>query len=247
MKDQHYAPLSEEYLHAFLDGELAAHERELALRRLEEDDEFKRQVCELRGLKERVKGAYADPPPMPARRHAGRAGAGASFLGQALAAGVLLVLGLAGGWLAHDLNGGAPAYDRLAGLPEGYRPVALADKVDADRIVLHLDNNDPARLAAALDLAERLLERRGQRGQVKIVVNSYGLNLLRRETSPYRERIGSLAARHGNLEFVACGQSVARLRRDGVVVELLPQARVASSAINEILQRMQQGWVYVKV
>jgi uncharacterized protein len=40
---------------------------------------------------------------------------------------------------------------------------------------------------------------------------------------------------------------VARLKRDGVKVELLPVAYTASSAINEIMTRMGQGWVYVKV
>jgi intracellular sulfur oxidation DsrE/DsrF family protein len=113
--------------------------------------------------------------------------------------------------------------------------------------VLHLDNNDPGRLVAVLDLAEKLLAQRGDRGRVKIVVNSYGLNLLRQETSPYRERIRSMAASHRNLAFVACGQTIARLSREGVVVDLLPQVQVAQSAIGEILDSLQQGWVYVKV
>jgi intracellular sulfur oxidation DsrE/DsrF family protein len=237
-------PISEEYLHAFLDGELAADEREHALRLLEEDAEFKAKMCELRSLKERVKGAYADLPPASARP-------GTRFLSpswrQALVASVMLVVGLAGGWLAHDGSVNEPVYDRIAGLPDGYRSVALAGKVDPDKVVLHLDSNDPMRLNAVLDLAERFLAQRGDRGQVKIVVNNYGLNLLRQETSPHRDRIGAMASRHRNLEFVACGQSIARLSREGVVVDMLPQVHVVKSAISEILERMQQGWVYVKV
>lgn len=237
-------PVSDEYLNAFLDGELAADERERALHRLEQDDGFKSKVCELRSLKERVRGAYADLPPAPARR--GVNGLSSAWR-QALAAGVLLCLGLAGGWLAHGGSVQEPVYDRLAGLPDNYRPVALAGKVDTDKIVLHLDSNDPERLGAVLDLAEKLLAKRGERGQVKIVVNSYGLNLLRQETSPYSDRIGRMAASHRNLAFVACGQTIARLSREGVVVDLLPQVQVANSAIGEILDSMQRGWVYVKV
>lgn len=237
-------PVSDEYLNAFLDGELAADEREQALRRLEGDEAFKARVCELRSLKERVKGAYADLPAMTPRR---KGGGFSPAWRQALAAGVMLALGLAGGWLAREQTQPGPAYDRLAGLPAGYQPVALGTKVDPDKVVLHLDSNDPARVVAALDLAERLLARRGDRGRVELLVNSHGLNLLRQETSLYRDRIGVLAVRHPNLAFVACGQTIARLRHDGVAVELLPQARVARSAIGEILDRMQQGWVYVKV
>lgn len=244
MNESMNEPVSDEYLNAFLDGELAADERERAMQRLEQDGDFKNKVCELRSLKERVKGAYAELPAVPARRGVS---AFSSIWPRALAAGVLLALGLAGGWVAHDGIMKAPVYDRLAGLPDSYRPVALAGKVDTDKIVLHLDSNDPSRLGAVLDLAEKLLAERGDRGQVKIVVNSYGLNLLRQETSPYRERIGSMAASHHNLAFVACGQTIARLSREGVVVDLLPQAQVANSAIGEILENMQRGWVYVKV
>jgi intracellular sulfur oxidation DsrE/DsrF family protein len=241
-------PVSDEYLHAFLDGELAAGEREQALGRLERDEDFKRRLCEARGLKEQVKGAYAELASAPQRRGFRLwAGSMASTGRQALAAGILLALGVAGGWLAHDAADQAPAFERLAGLPEGYRPMALTGRVDPDRVVLHLDDSDPARLGAALDLAESLLARRGEGGRVKLVVNSYGLNLLRQEISPYQARIGGMAARHPNLEFIACGQTIARLNREGVVVDLLPQARVANSAIGEILERMQQGWVYVKI
>lgn len=238
--------LSDEYLNAFLDGELAADEGERALQRLEDDAEFKHRVCEARSLKERVKSAYADLPPKPSRRGAFLSPVSPLWR-QALAAGVWLALGVTGGWMAHDGSAKAPAYDRLAGLPDGYRPVVLAGQVDTDKIVLHLDNNDPGRLVAVLDLAEKLLAQRGDRGRVKIVVNSYGLNLLRQETSPYRERIRSMAASHRNLAFVACGQTIARLSREGVVVDLLPQVQVAQSAIGEILDSLQQGWVYVKV
>lgn len=242
------SPVSDEYLHAFLDGELAADEREQALLRLEQDGDFKQRLCEARSLKERVKGAYADLPSPSGRR--GLRALSRDYVSsgrQALAAGLLLALGVAGGWLAHDGSTRAPIYDRIVGLPDGYRSVALAGKVDPDKIVLHLDSSDPARFGAVLDLAEKLLVKRGDRGQVKVVVNSYGVNLLRQETSLYKDRIGQMAGRHPNLEFIACGQTIARLNREGVVVDLLPQARVANSAIGEILDRMQQGWVYVKV
>jgi len=235
-------PLSQEYLNAFVDGELTAGELEEAMTRLESDPEFKSAVCERRVMKELVRGAYAD---LPARR---------APLGfrcppawrQALVAGLFLCLGLGGGWLAHGWS--APErMERLAGLPEGYTPVSLASRVDPDKIVLHLDSSDPARLGATLDLAERLIAPRGARAQVEIVVNNNGLGLLRQDVSPYRERIERLAHRHANLAFLACGQTLARLKREGVDVVLVPEAGVASSAINEILTRMGQGWVYVKV
>lgn len=233
---------SQEQLYAFIDGELAAGEREEALARLKEDPAFKAAVCDAHVMKELVRGAYADL----SAEHQGVAAACGLTWRRALVACLLLCLGLGGGWFAHGLAvpGGVAG---LSGLPDGYTPVALSERVDAGKVVLHLDSGDPARFAAALDLAGRLLDRRGAGAQVEIVANSYGLNLLRNDRSPYRERIAELAKRHANLAFVACGQTVARLRQEGVHVVLVPEAGMASSAIQEILTRMSEGWVYVKV
>lgn len=234
--------LSQLYLAAFIDGELAADERVQALARLEMDATFKAEACELRTLKERVKGAYAEVPAAPpiARRH-WRTGTA-----QALAAGLLLCVGIGAGWLARDFSAVGPTYDRLAGLPEGYRAIALSQEIDHNKLILHLDSGDPGRLSETLDLAEKLLAEQPD-ARIEIVANSYGLDLLRADVTPLAQRIEAMARRHGNLRFVACGQTVARLKRDGVNVELLPVAQTSSSAINEIMTRMGQGWMYVKI
>jgi len=239
--------LTPEYINAFVDGELAADERARVMARLESDPEFKMRACELRSLKDLVKGAYAEVPAAPARSDGKQTGGRFQpVLKQALAAGLLLALGLGGGWLARDRVGMEPGYAQLPGLPAGYQVVALAEKVDAGKVLLHLDSGDPKRISAVLDVAERLLAERGSSGRVEIVANSFGLNLLRADVTPLAGRIEDMAQRHANLGFVACGQTVARLRREGVKVELLPVAHTATSAINEIMARMGQGWVYVK-
>lgn len=235
--------VSREHINAYLDGELTLEEREHLLDRMASDFNLRAEVCAQRTLKEQVRAAYDElPRPDIGTRHhyvntAWR---------QSLAAGVLLVLGLSGGWLAHDRLDQPPVVERLAGLPATYQPVTLSERVDTQRVVLHLDSGDPEHLSASLDVAERLVRSRGQ-GQVELVVNSLGLDLLRQDRSPERARIERLAASYPNLVFVACGQTVARLLREGQEVVLLPEARMASSAINEIMSRMRQGWVYVKM
>lgn len=231
-----------EYLNAFLDGELTADERAHVLALLESDPEFKVRACELRTLKEMVKGAYGEVPVAPARTRRPML----PGVPQALAAGVLLVLGLGAGWMARDFTTAPAGYDRLAGLPPGYQAIALSEQVDSGKIILHLDSGEPGRLGKVLDLADKLLERQPS-ARIEIVANSYGLDLLRADVTPLRERIEGMARRHANLSFVACGQTVARLTREGVKVDLLPVAHTATSAINEIMTRMGQGWVYVKV
>lgn len=236
--------LTPEYLGAFVDGELTAEERGQVLARLAADPEFRRRVCELRTLKDMVKGAYAQGPAVPGGATARKFAAGGR---QMLAAGFLVALGLGSGWLARDHVSAAPAFDRLAGLPEGFQAVALSQAVDPGRIILHLDSGDPKRLDQVLDLAEGLIKRHGAHVRVEIIANSYGLDLLRADVTPLAGRIADMARRHANLSFVACGQTVARLKREGVHVHLVREAHTASSAINAIMTRMGQGWVYVKV
>lgn len=236
-------PVSREHINAYVDGELAAEERNHLMDRMASDAGLRAEVCAQRTLKEQVKAAYGDLPIPDAgitRRYVGTAWR------QAVAAGLLLAVGLSGGWLAHARLDQPPVFDRLAGLPSGYQPVALNEKVDPQRVILHLDSSSPERLSASLDVAERLVQTRGQ-GQVELVVNNLGLDLLRQDRSPERVRIERLAKRYPNLAFVACGQAVARLMGEGQQVLLLPQASVASSAVNEIMARLRQGWVYVKV
>jgi intracellular sulfur oxidation DsrE/DsrF family protein len=237
-------PVSPEYLNAFTDGELAADERERAMALLETDPDFKARACEARTLKEQVKAAYAEIPGMTHTHPVIRFN---PVWPRSVAAGLLLMMGLGGGWLMRGAIDITPEIERLAGLPSGYQPISLSAHVDPNKVLLHLDSSDPYRLSATLDLAEKMLsERKGQR-QLAIVVNTYGLNLLRQDTSTERARIHRLAEEHPNLSFIACGQTIARLKRDGVDVVLLPEASVASSAINEILSRMQKGWIYVRV
>lgn len=240
MKDTSFNP---EYLNAYVDDELKADAREAALARLESDPDFKRSVCEVRTLKELVRGAYGEAPSV----RESRIGCPPPIWRQALVAGLVLVLGLAGGWFAHDGTAG-PAPLHVAGLPAGYVPVSLSSQVDPNKIVLHLDSGDPAHLQKVLTLVEDLLHRRGDKVHIEVVVNSYGLDLLREDVSPYKGVIERLSHDHANLAFMACNQTIARLQREGTKVVLVPGVGTAApSAINEILYRMQQGWVYVKV
>jgi len=238
---------SQEYVHAFIDGELAADERELALARLESDPAFKAAVCEAQARKAWIQVSYGATPTSPRQA----LGIDTMDWRLPLAAAVLLAVGMGGGWLLRDIFALQQGVAAIAGLPGEYRAVVAAGRVDPGKIVLHLDAGEPERLARVLDIADSLLSRHGAHARIEIIVNGYGLDLLRADLTPADQALGqrivAMARRHANLSFVACGQTVARLKREGVTVELLPVAHVASSAINEITTRMSQGWVYVKI
>lgn len=239
--------VSDETLHAFVDGELDVAECEALIAKMREDQDLAQRVCNLRSLQSMVRLAYVDPPAADGRET--HSAPRRQFM-QRLALGCLvLIVGLSGGWaLRGDQS------KLLAVLPttasSEFQKVSLMHEADPNRVMLHLDNDAPAKMLAVLDEAEHLLneaDKQGRAIQLEIIANSHGLDLLREGVSPYAERIARLKRLHANLQWVACGQSVARFTKEGQQVVLLPAARVAPTAIGEIITRLQQGWTYVRV
>ena len=104
-------------------------------------------------------------------------------------------------------------------------------------------------LVTALDEVEDVLRsaRSTHRSiEVEIVANGTGLDLLHAGITPYAARVAAMRAEFPNLGLVACGQTLQRLREQGIAVELLPGTEVAPSALDQVVKRLQTGWVYVR-
>lgn len=233
---------SDERLNAFVDGELTPADAEGLLQRLRTDAALRDRVGQLRLTKQLVRHAYAELPSGPGVATAGVPGRWRLATAAALVVGVLL------GWAAREL-GVSPSDS-----PARVERLALQAERDAaglvDHVVLHVSSASPQAGRAVLDRAEGILEAArasGRRVSVEIVANGGGLDLLRQDTSAHAARIGALRASHPSLELVACGQTAQRLRDAGVPVRLLSGAREATSALDEIVLRMQQGWAYVRI
>ena len=239
--------ISDETLNAFIDGELDVAESEALLVRIREDKDVAQRVCTLRSLQSMVRLAYIEPPVADKRKS--RIAPHRQLMQRCAFGCLVLLAGLSGGWALRGLE---PQV--VAALPatvaSGYRVVSLVREADPNRVMLHLDSAAPAKMQAVLDQAERLLDEAEQQGramQLEVIANSRGLNLLRADHSPYAERMARMKQRHANLHWVACGQTIARLRNDGEQVSLLPDTQTTPTAINEIVTRLQQGWTYVRV
>ena len=81
---------------------------------------------------------------------------------------------------------------------------------------------------------------------IEILANNTGLDVLRVDVPGPSARLASLRTENPNLTLVACGQTIERLRARGIVVQLLPQTVVATSALDEVVKRIHEGWTYVR-
>jgi hypothetical protein len=190
-------------------------------------------------LKDMVRHAYAAPP-APSRRAFRRAGPG--WMGAA-AAGLVFA---AGGWFGHGWWSGAPGLDPASAYVLRGQPVAL----DSGHVLVHVSTGEREPLARALDEIEDLLRsaRREHRSvQIEVVVNRTGVQLVEAKVSPHAARIARLRTEYPSLSFIACGQTLRRLGEAGRSVELLPGTEVAPSALDQVVKRLRDGWIYVRV
>ncbi|MCB1995684.1 MAG: hypothetical protein H6933_05990 [Burkholderiaceae bacterium] len=232
-------------LQALLDGELAAADAAALLAEVHASPALRERLGELTADRALLRQAYAHAmPPVPAGAPVRRA-ASLGVERRGLVVAGLALFGL-GGVAGLAWRGGASrpgAADALAEAPAGEAGTMSA-------IVLHVGDNDHGQALAALARAEQLLTLARDQGRelsLDVVANRGGLDLLRAAASPDAARVQRLQAAFPALRFVACGQTVDRLRDQGDDVRLLPGTVVASSALDHIVQRLQQGWTYLRV
>lgn len=240
--------VSDELINSFVDEQLSPSEKSELLEAINADEDLSAKVCDAQRLKAMVSHAYQHPPQA---RKADFHGNGLLKYRDALVAGLALVVCATGGWYAHswwepvDLQDSSQAMRYL-------QPAQLADNwTGQQKIVLHMGSSDPEKFKASLDRAEYFLNTARKSGyplKVEFVVSSGGLNLLRTGITPYADRIKSMKQSYDNLAFVACSQSIDRLREKGGKVDLLPETTLApDSALEVVVSRLRDGWTYISI
>jgi intracellular sulfur oxidation DsrE/DsrF family protein len=264
-----------ETLNAYLDGELDAAEAEQLRQAAACDEALARHLEELRRVRALTRAALCRPPPLEAAAGTPPWVATAASPSRpipphrhwaaALAAGMALLALAAGLGIGRYLipSAAPPATAELGALQAylppgaqaiqpasfGIKPAAPATEL---RLLFHISEDNARALAAAFDRIEKLLAdytAARQPVMVEVLANAEGLRLLRAETATdaQRERIRQLQAAYPNLRFLACGNTLRRLRLEGQKVELLPEVVVVKSALDQVVQRLQEGWTYVKI
>ena len=234
---------SEEQLQAFIDDEIDVNDRAELMEAIRHDDELACRVCELLQIKDSVRLAYRETERRKQARNPLPAGRLPRIPLQAAAAVLIFALGTAAGLVMQQPIGGQAG-------DTGNLQAVGGEQQELKRVIFHISTENPDRIAEALNDAEELLvSYRDHPGQVQIevVANAAGLSLLRSDTSPYPERIRQLVEQYGNIHFLACSRSVEKLQIRGIPVHLLPEARVIPGALEEIVDRMQEGWIYIRV
>jgi uncharacterized protein len=122
------------------------------------------------------------------------------------------------------------------------------------RIVIQVDQNDPALMNLALNNAQNVMQYYRDKGEdvdIEIVAYGPGLNMLRADTSPVKERIAQIAnadaAFPDKIVFSACNNTLQGMeKREGHAIAIVPQATMVPSGVVRVMELEEQGWSYVR-
>lgn len=238
--------ITEDKLNMFIDEQLDNDEMEFIRNRLLEDKVLREQVCQLKAVRELVGYAYSDVPQSRAASESKRGSR--FFLSRAVAATVILMVGVIVGWLSYEFN---PLSNSGITADNTFQYIANYANVDHKerRIILHIDSSDIKVVDTALNEANQLLASYRAANtpmKLEVVTNKSAINILRPDISPYIKQIQTLIDDH-DVEVYACERSIMKAhKKEGVEIVLLPGVRTDKTARELIPERLERGWVYIR-
>jgi intracellular sulfur oxidation DsrE/DsrF family protein len=156
------------------------------------------------------------------------------------------------GWSTHqfgpDFLNGSPTANNVFSYYTAQQPVKSSER----KFILHLSSSDFGAVKAALDEADNLIasyKRTNTPLKIDIITNKHGIDVLRTDVSPYLGRIEKMIQENkGVVSLFACARSIEKAReREGRDIVMLPETHVKKTARELIPERLNQGWVYIKV
>lgn len=230
--------ISDELISAFVDNQLALEDKEELYARTSQDAGVNRQVCEIRKVRDLVQTAYRDVPEAPSASPTDSTGGNSSW--RNLAAGFVLAAGVLIGWQLNNSDSEKPGTQ-----------LAVNGNAEQVKVLFHLNSYKAEAVSEALNEVESVLQhynRTGQNAIVEFVTNGNGLTLLRKDVTRHAEQIKAMQRKYPNLVFVACQNTIDRLKKEhNITAKLLDGVMVIDSGVAQIMRRQQQGWAYIQV
>ena len=239
---------TDEKLNLFIDQQLDKSEMDEIHKAMLEDNGLRERVCQLKAVRELVAYAYNSVP--ETESHHAESSRNYSLFGfRALAASLLIAIGVITGWAVNE----TARPTKLASATDVFDYFKNANEVDRveRKIVLHVTTGDIAAVHDALNEAEHLLasyNKANRPMKLDIITNKEGINMLRADVSPYVDRIEQIIESNQNVAFYACQRSILKaMQREGKDIVMLPNAVTSRTAQELISERLEKGWVYIKV
>lgn len=126
---------------------------------------------------------------------------------------------------------------------------SAAFAADPHKLVIQVDENDPALMNLALNNAQNVESYYAEKGEavtIEIVAYGPGLNMFTAE-SPVKDRISAMSLQHEDMQFSACGNTIdAMKKKAGHDIALMSEAVVVPAGVVRIMELQAEGYAYVR-
>jgi len=220
----------EQTLGAFVDGELDTNTCESIIIEMDKNSEIRDRVYKIRRAKDLMKIGFSDITSKNTER---KKTTGWKRFTAAIAASIsVLVISFGSG---------------ISGYYYGSQQ-HLSEKQKSDRVLLHISESNLQHFTIAMDYAEKfLIKNKNTDGQIALIANAGGLDLMRSGISPLENRIMDFMKKYKNIHFIACANSVKILQKKGIEIKLINDIRLNKPAMDHIIEYIQGGWTYKKI
>lgn len=239
---------TDDQLNLFIDQQLDTTEKDLIHHAMLDDAALRQRVCQLKAIRELVGYAYEHVPEPESKQKPD--GVYARRTWQGIAASLLIVVSALTGWMVNDQVRSATHLASATDVFQYFKDKAPADRTER-KIIIHVTTGDIGAVNSALKEAEQLLASYQESDtpmRLDIITNKEGINMLRVGVSPYVERIGNIIENNDNVSFYACQRSITKAKKkEGRNIVMMPQTVTTKTAQDLISDRLDKGWVYIKV
>jgi len=128
-----------------------------------------------------------------------------------------------------------------------------AEKGKEHRIVFQVDQNDPTVMNLVLNNVQNVVDyynKKGEAAQVEVVAYGPGLNMLREDKSPVKDRIARMTKDGtfpSSLRFSACHNTMMGMeKKEGHPIQIISEAKIVPAGVVRISELQEQGWSYLR-
>ncbi len=131
-------------------------------------------------------------------------------------------------------------------------PAYAAENAKPYRIAIQVDQNDPALMNLVLNNVSNLTEyyhSKGEQVQIEVVAYGPGLNMLREDKSPVKDRLKRIkkGSFPSTVNFSACHNTMMGMEKaEGHPIPIVPQASVVPAGVVRLSELQEQGWSYIR-
>jgi len=244
--------INDHTLYLLVDGQLDGPSKKKLMKKINASPELKQKLAGISKVKELIGLAYIQelPRSSPAK---GKSSISIHSLFVALAASLIMGLGLTLGWISHhyydstDHVVATTDYPAVISRPE--IPVDLSAQ-NVRKYMLHVNFLNEVQLENALAETRSILNSYAANGlpvQMELAFNLQAVRIFEPQHISQAQKIIALMSRYENLELYACSKALGMILGEIEKPEEMSVFHTDRIVEEMISERIEQGWIYIKV